>query len=127
MRTPEQIAARFYDAMASGSVEDLEEALSENFVDEATLSRPESLPGGGVLAGRPAIAAFLRRAAGKAPLAVNRIMTDASGANVFATVTITLAGQDIEAIEWWSFEGGSVVSIRAFYWDTAAIVGARRG
>lgn len=127
MNTPHQIATRFYDAMASGSVENLEETVRQHFSEEAILARPESLPGGGVVSGASAIMAFLGRAAGKVPLAVNEIVTDGAGANLFASVTITLAGRDAEAVEWWTFKGTRAVSIRAFYWDTAAMVGVSRG
>lgn len=123
MNSPHHIATRFYDAMASGSVGDLEETVRKHFSESATLARPESLPGGGVLSGAPEIMAFLGRAAGKVPLVVNKLVADESGENVFASVTITLAGRDTEAVEWWTFTGERVASIRAFYWDTAAMLG----
>ncbi|MFE3055763.1 hypothetical protein [Nocardia sp. NPDC059236] len=52
---------------------------------------------------------------------VNRIFTDDSGLNLFASVTITLAGRPMDALEWWTFDDGRVHTIRAFYWDTAAM------
>ncbi|MCG7632817.1 nuclear transport factor 2 family protein [Gordonia McavH-238-E] len=116
----------FYSAMANGDVPLLERVIAEDFAAAATLARPESLPGGGVLNGPEAIVGFLRRAAGKAPLVVDDISVADDGSRVFATVTITLGGTKSTALEQWTMDDGKVTSIRAYYWDTAAMLGPSR-
>lgn len=123
MDSPEAIARRFYDAMQSGDVSALNTVVNEDFADGAVLQRPESLPGGGVVTGREKIAAYLGRAAGKLPLVVNQIIVGESGSELFASVTITMPDREYEALEWWTLDGATVVAIRAFYWDTAAMLG----
>ena len=124
--SPEQIVRTFYRAMATGDVPLLERVISGAFAATATLARPESLPGGGVLDGHEAIVGFLRRAAGKAPLVVDDISVADDGSRVFATVTITLGGTTSTALEQWTVDDGKVTSIRAYYWDTAAMLGPAR-
>jgi ketosteroid isomerase-like protein len=121
--SPEQVVRSFYQAMGAGDVDSLRRVVSETFADSATLARPESLPGGGVLNGAAAIVRFLERAAGKAPLTVDDVVVADDGQQVFATVTIVLGGNKTTALEKWVFDAGRVVSIRAFYWDTAAMLG----
>lgn len=124
--SPEHVVKTFYRAMATGDVPELERVIAQAFAPTATLARPESLPGGGVLTGSEAIVAFLRRAAGKAPLVVDDIAVADDGNRVFATVTITLGGMTATALEQWTVDDGKVSSIRAYYWDTAAMLGTAR-
>jgi ketosteroid isomerase-like protein len=117
----------FYDLLAQGRGDDIALFVEANFADTATLSRPESLPGGGSLAGAPGIAKFMRAAAsGVAGLTVQSVhQSDSSDeVNVFAEVALDLGGTATTAVEWWTFTAGRVTSLRAFYWDTAAILAA---
>jgi hypothetical protein len=45
---------------------------------------------------------------------------------VFAEVSLNLGGTATSAVEWWTFNSGQVSSLRAYYWDTAAILAAAR-
>lgn len=124
--SPESVVRTFYGAMATGDISLLERVIAEAFASTASLARPESLPGGGVLDGAVAIVGFLRRAAGRAPLVVDEISVADDGNRVFATVTITLGGTKSTALEQWTIDDGKVTSIRAYYWDTAAMLGPAR-
>lgn len=117
------VASRFYRAMSSGDTADLSALIDSSFADEVTLSRPESLPGGGNLVGRDRVTRFVTRAAGRAPLHVKQMMESAAGTDVFAHVEVRIGAEPVTALEWWTSDGTAVLSVRAFYWDTAAIVG----
>ncbi|MGM5069145.1 nuclear transport factor 2 family protein [Rhodococcus qingshengii] len=118
------IASMFYDAVAGGDVPALREVVSSSFAEDAWLRRPESLPGGGVCDGRDHILAFMEKAVGKVPLVVRAIDVNGAGTEAYAHIEITLGETSTSALEWWSYAGGQVVSVKAFYWDTAAMVGA---
>ncbi|MFD8098490.1 hypothetical protein ACFV24_03065 [Nocardia fluminea] len=115
-------AETFYRAMAAGDVSELTELIETSFADTATLSRPESLPGGGARTGRDRILRFLEQAAGRAPLKVHQLEINTAGTELFACVEVMLGADSATALEWWTSDGTSVTSVRAFYWDTAAMV-----
>lgn len=117
-----EVAATFYDAVASGDLTTLNSVLLSSFADDAVLVRPESLPGGGTLNGRDQIVRFMERAAGKAPLEVLQIEVNEAGTEAFAHVEVTIARRISRALEWWTAVDGKVVAVRAFYWDTAAML-----
>lgn len=117
----------FYDLLVQGRGDDVAVFVEANFAEDATLSRPESLPGGGFLAGARGIAKFMRAAAsGVAGLSLRSVHQSPSSnaINVFAEVALTLGGTATTAIEWWTFTAAGVTSLRAYYWDTAAILAA---
>jgi len=117
----------FYDLLDQGRGDDVARFVEANFAEDATLSRPESLPGGGSLTGAKSIAKFMRAAAaGVAGLSLRSVHQSPSSneINVFAEVALTLGGTATTAIEWWTFTPAGVTSLRAYYWDTAAILKA---
>jgi hypothetical protein len=119
----------FYDLLMQGRGDDVATFVQANFADHATLSRPESLPGGGSLTGAKGIAKFMRAAAsGVAGLTLRSVHQSPSsnGVSVFAEVALNLGGAATTAIEWWTFTVEGVTSLRAYYWDTAAIVSAAK-
>jgi ketosteroid isomerase-like protein len=117
----------FYDLLVQGRGDDVAKFVEAHFAEDATLSRPESLPGGGSLTGARGIGKFMRAAAsGVAGLSLQSVHESSSTdeVNVFAQVVLDLGGAATEAIEWWTFAGEKVTSLRAYYWDTAAIIAA---
>jgi hypothetical protein len=46
--------------------------------------------------------------------------------DVFADIALDLGGTATTAVEWWTFTASRVTSMRAYYWDTAAILAAAR-
>src|ERR1700757_4645655 len=120
---------QFYDLLVQGRGDDVAAFVEANFTDDATLSRPESLPGGGSLTGAKGIAKFMRAAAsGVAGLTLRSVHQSSSsnGVCVFAEVGLNLGGASTTAIEWWTFTAERVTSLRAYYWDTAAIISAAK-
>lgn len=119
----------FYDLLLQGRGDDVAKFVGANFADDAVLSRPESLPGGGSLTGARVIAKFMRAAASAAGgLSLRSVHHSSSsdGVSVFAEVAVNLGGEPTTAIEWWTFRAERVTSLRAYYWDTAAIVSAAK-
>jgi hypothetical protein len=119
----------FYDLLAHGRGDDVANFVEANFADDATLSRPESLPGGGSLTGAKGIAKFMRAASsGVAGLTLRSVHQSPSsnGVSVFAEVALNLGVASTTAIEWWTFAADRVTSLRAYYWDTAAILSAAK-
>ena len=117
----------FYDLLVQGRGDDVGRFVEANFAEDATLSRPKSLPGGGSLSGARGIAKFMRAAAaGVAGLTLRSVHQSRSSneVNVFAEVALTLGGTATTAIEWWTFTAAGVTSLQAYYWDTAAILKA---
>ena len=119
----------FYDLLAHGRGDDVANFVEANFADDATLSRPESLPGGGSLTGAKGIAKFMRAAASAVAGLTLQSVHQSSSSNevsVFAEIALNLGGTATTAIEWWTFTGEDVTSLRAYYWDTAAILAAAK-
>ena len=119
----------FYDLLIQGRGDDVAKFVLANFAEDATLTRPESLPGGGPLQGAKSIAKFMRAAAsGVAGLSLRSVHHSSSPneVSVFAHVALNLGEAATTAIEWWTFTGARVTSMRAYYWDTAAILAAAK-
>jgi ketosteroid isomerase-like protein len=119
----------FYDLLAQGRGDDVATFVAANFADDAEVTRPESLPGGGSINGATFIARFMRAAAsGVADLALRSVHASPSpdGVSVFAEIALNLGGTATTAIEWWTFTEGRITSMRAYYWDTAAILAAAK-
>lgn len=118
------VVSKFYSLLSHGEADAIAELVADHFGEEARLSRPESLPGGGTISGAPIIAKFMRKAAGAAKglqLKQLHIASDTGTVHAFAVVELTI-GTPTTAIEWWVFEAGVVTSLSAYYWDTAAII-----
>jgi ketosteroid isomerase-like protein len=119
----------FYDLLIQGRGDDVAKFVEANFAEDATLTRPESLPGGGALQGAKGIAKFMRAAASAvAGLSLQSVHQSSSPneVSVFAHVGLSLGEAATTAIEWWTFTGERVTSLRAYYWDTAAILAAAK-
>lgn len=119
------IVTGFYEALTAGDVDSVVAIVEENFADDAVLTRPESLPGGGATAGAGRIARFMKGAASAGlPVQVGGVYAASAGdgANIFADVTIDMGRGPVRALEWWTFVDGKVVTMQAFYWDTAAML-----
>jgi Ca2+-binding RTX toxin-like protein len=119
----------FYDLLLRGRGDDVAQFVEANFAEDATLSRPESLPGGGSLTGAKGIAKFMRAAASAVAGLTLRSVHQAPSSNevsVFAEIALNLGPTATTAIEWWTFTGEEVTSLRAYYWDTAAILAAAK-
>jgi hypothetical protein len=115
----------FYELLGQGQGDDVAGFVEANFAEGATLARPESLPGGGLLSGAKVIAKFMRAAASAvAGLRLDSVheSTSSNETNVFANLALDLGGATTKAIEWWTFADGKVSSLQAYYWDTAALV-----
>jgi ketosteroid isomerase-like protein len=117
------VVSNFYSTLAAGDPDKVAELVGEHFVADATLVRPESLPGGGTLQGAAKIAKFMRAAASHARgLRLKELHTAPGDGvdHVFAVVEVNF-GAPTSAIEWWVIEPGGVRSLTAYYWDTAAL------
>lgn len=128
MSDERSIVTGFYDALAAGDVAGVVATVEENFADDAVLTRPESLPGGGATASAGRIARFMKGAASAGlPVQVGGVYDAPSGdgTNVFVDLTLDMGNGPIRALEWWTFVDGKVISLRAFYWDTAAMLAPR--
>ena len=51
---------------------------------------------------------------------------DGSGDQLFVELSIDTGSGPFTALEWWAFDGDLVISVRAFYWDTAQLVSSRK-
>ncbi|TPG32394.1 nuclear transport factor 2 family protein [Mycolicibacterium hodleri] len=125
MSDARSLVIEFYDALAAGDVSAVVAIVEANFADDAVLTRPKSLPGGGQTAGAGRIARFMKGAASAGlPVQVVGVYgaSAGDGTNVFADVTIDMGNGPIRALEWWTFVDGRVTTLQAFYWDTAAML-----
>lgn len=114
----------FYTKLADGDADGVAGLVTSLFADDAVLSRPESLPGGGKIGGAAKVVKFMRAAAGAAKgLRLRQLHVAAKGDEVhaFAIVDVTV-GTPTSAIEWWVFGPSGVTSLTAYYWDTAGLL-----
>lgn len=128
------IVERFYAAVAGRDADALSALVDDHFVADASIEWPASLPYGGRVEG----AAVLRKiftgmAAAEKPVGPTDLRVGgvtADGASVVAELVFTFVpptggpSVDSGALERWSFDGEKVRTIRAYYWDTAALVAA---
>jgi hypothetical protein len=103
--------------------------IVESFYD--ALRGPESLPGGGVTTGADKIKRFMSAVATMegGPLDVSQMVVaeilEHAGEDcdhVVAEVQFPLGEGTISALEWWTVRDLKVAEIKAYYWDTAAMV-----
>lgn len=120
----------FYDALIGRDGERLGQIVDEHFAGDAVLERPESLPGGGRTAGAGRIKRLLAGAAGMedGPLDVEHMekaqVLECGSEHVVVELRFPFAGEPTSSLEWWTVRDLKVVSLRAFYWDTAAMLAA---
>jgi ketosteroid isomerase-like protein len=127
------IVEQFYGALIARDADAVGEVIDEYFAADAKLRRPESLPGGGTLEGADRIKRLMVAVASAdggpldpAEMRVENVLesTAEDEDHVFVALGIPWAGARTEALEWWTIRDFKVVEIRAFYWDTAAMVRA---
>ncbi|MEX5635368.1 nuclear transport factor 2 family protein [Parafrankia sp. FMc2] len=126
------VVRAFYDALNRRDVDGLTALVNGSFDEAAVLELPPSLPYGGRVAGVAKLRRmFAAMAGGQAVVGprvveVERIVGgDDSVVAVLAFDWGPPGGGDAiasGASELWSFRAGKVTSIRAYYWDTAALV-----
>jgi hypothetical protein len=122
-----------YDALRARDGQLVGEVVDEHFAPDAALHRPESLPGGGVTGGADKIKRFMVAAATMdgpldiSKLEVHQILEHAGedGEHVLADVRFPVPGGTVNALEWWILRDLKVAEIRAYYWDTAAMLGGK--
>lgn len=128
------VVERFYAAVAGRDVEAIGAVLDEHLAEDVVFEWPPSLPYGGRVQGADRLRAMFSAMAGSdvkvGPDALTVSSITASDDQVAAEVSFVWypPGKDESvqsgAFELWTFEGTQVSSVRAFYWDTAALVAA---
>jgi ketosteroid isomerase-like protein len=119
----------FYDALFKKDGEQVAALIDEHFAPDAVLWRPESLPGGGRTEGAERIKRFMVGATKLSgpPLDVADMkvvsITEGEG-RVAVELAFPFAGIDAGALELWTVADGQVTRVRAYYWDTAAMLKA---
>jgi len=122
----------FYGALNARDVESLGQIVDESFAPDAILRRPESLPGGGAMEGAAKIKKFMTAIATMeggpmdvSALRVHEVIEHAGeeADHVVVELRFPFNGSPMSALEWWTLRDLKVVEIRAYYWDTAAMVG----
>ncbi|QTJ70712.1 nuclear transport factor 2 family protein (plasmid) [Rhodococcus sp. ZPP] len=131
---PVNIVQAFYEAINQRNVEALGALIDESFADYAAVEFPSSLPYGGRLEGAQTLRkVFTGMAAGKAAVGPRTVTVEdivCNGARAVALLRFDWypprSDQPVPsgACEIWRFEDMKVVEIRAYYWDTAALVAA---
>ncbi|MBO0727867.1 MAG: nuclear transport factor 2 family protein [Acidimicrobiaceae bacterium] len=127
------VARAFYAAITARDGEALERLLDAHFHDDAAVALPESLPYGGRVSGVRRLQRMFGALAGDpvpaGPVSLRLDNLVAEGEHVVALVSFDWqppgGGTPVasSASELWTFRGGRVAEISAFYWDTAALVG----
>jgi len=125
------VVREFYRAVAASDADAVRALVRGHFAEDATLSWPDALPYGGVVAGRDRLAKVLGGAAAataKVGAQDLRLLELADGGDrVAAEVAFDYhppGGGDViasRAVEFWEFADGLVRAVRAYYWDTAAL------
>jgi ketosteroid isomerase-like protein len=122
---------QFYDALRARDPDAVASAIDEHFAPDARLVRPESLPGGGELAGAKKIKRLMVAVAGAdsgpfdpATMRIERVLEETHGDVDFVVVELSFpwAGTPTRALECWTVRDLKVIEIRAFYWDTAMML-----
>jgi hypothetical protein len=118
----------FYRALFTRDGEHVGELIDEHFADDVVLQRPESLPGGGRVAGAPRVRRFMTAAAtieggpiDVASMTIVRIIEGAGG-EVAVELGFEFDGTPMSALELWTLRDRKVHDIKAYYWDTHAMI-----
>lgn len=131
--TNAELVGRFYRAVASRDGDAVTTLVAEHFAEDATLRLPGSLPYGGIVAGRRSLERVFRAAAqatgpvGPTALEVLDIVEGGDRCAVQLRFDWYAPGgggvvSGTGAVELWTFAGGLVQDITAYYSDTAACV-----
>lgn len=128
------VVERFYAAVAGRDADAIRAVLDDHLAQDVVFEWPPSLPYGGRVEGADRLRAMFSAMAGSAvkmgPDGLTVSSITASGDQVAAEVSFVWypPGKDEAvqsgAFELWTFAGNQVRSVRAFYWDTAALVAA---
>lgn len=122
----------FYGALAARDVAGVERFIDDNFAEDVTLTRPESLPGGGTLEGADRVKRLMSAVAGAqggpldpAQLRIERVLesTGEDADDVGVELSFSWNGTPTTSFEWWVVRDLKVTQIRAYYWDTAMMLG----
>lgn len=118
----------FYDALAAKDVSAVTAIVEARFHEQCSMTRPESLPGGGTVSGRTRLQRLLTGGMGADVGPEGLEIVTLAGGEGHVAVELRFAwratpGADAVhtgAVEWWSFdEEGLVRSIRVYYADPA--------
>lgn len=125
------LVERFYAAVAARDGAALTVIVDDHFVEDASIEWPASLPFGGRVEGSRVLRKiFAGMAAAESPvgptgLRVRGVTADDTSvaAELVFTFVPPAGGAPVPsgAIERWCFDGAKVRTIRAYYWDTAAL------
>jgi ketosteroid isomerase-like protein len=130
-----ELVRGFYRAVADRDGDGVAALVGERFAEDATLRLPASLPYGGVVAGRRRLERVFRSAAeatepvGPTALEVLDVVEGGDRCAVQLRFDWRAPGgggvvSSTGAVELWTFTGGLVTDITAYYADTAACVAA---
>lgn len=125
-----EVVKAFYDAVIRRDANEIARIVSDSFNHDAAIVWPEGLPHGGRLDGARRIGkVFAGMAKSEEPVGPEHleVVTVIDGGDVVAA-ELRFAWRapgftesvPSGAFEKWTFEGGKVAEIRAYYWDTAA-------
>jgi len=128
---PVSVVRAFYQAVSTGDADAVRSLVRERFADDAVFHWPESLPYGGSVSGRAKLERVLGGAAAATePVGVRKLQLACvidGGDRVVAQLEFDWYAPDetgflpgTGAVEVWTFAGGQVSEIKAYYWDTAA-------
>lgn len=113
------VVENFYATLFAKDSDLVARIIDEHFAEDAFLHRPETLPGGGRFDGADAIRKFMVAAAAHGPVDRFSVAGVIDGGD---RIVVEIAFPGGCALEVWTIEDMKVTSIRAFYWDTAAMV-----
>jgi ketosteroid isomerase-like protein len=133
-KTTVDVARTFYEAVSAGEVDVIAAVVDEHFSADAAIEWPASLPYGGRVEGAHRLRKMFAAMAGSdvkvGPDALEVLSVTADGDRVAAELTFNwfppgkTESVASGALELWTFEAAKVTGIRAYYWDTAALVAA---
>ena len=127
---PSEVVATFYAAVAQADAAALTSLIGEAFNENASVIWPEGLPYGGEITGAVRLAKVFGGMAtspvpvGPQGLEVVSIVDGGDQVGAQLSFSWRAPGSEEEipsgAFELWTFDGGLVTEIKAYYWDTAA-------
>jgi hypothetical protein len=122
----------FYGALAAKDVAGVERFIDDNFAQDVKLRRPESLPGGGTIEGADRVKRLMGAVAGaeggpldSTQMRIERVLeyTGEGRDDVAVELSFPWNGTATTSFEWWVVRDLKVTEIRAYYWDTAMMLG----
>jgi ketosteroid isomerase-like protein len=118
----------FYGALFARDGESVGQLVDEHFADDVVLQRPESLPAGGRVEGARRVRRFMTAVATTeggpidvAKMTIVRII-EGAGDDVAVELGFPFGGEPTTALEVWTVRDLKVMSIKAYYWDTHAMI-----